>query len=261
MTCEELIFSYFGTLRKGFACSVQSNGRLAVVTPYLYPDHDNIEVYVRQHGGRVVVSDMGETLRHLDTQGMDVCNVPNHFFAAERIAGGFGVAVTEGVLRKEGPSEQVGELVFDVLGACKAVAALIYGNRSYEPANFDVEVIEYLEEHGLHPEPGGKVRGQTGEEYPISLRVPTPRGEFYVKTISPKTNGGVRREVNATFRMWHDVNGQLEGKKLSVLNDDALRFKESELIILRQKSGVYRWTERQGLIADLKAGSLTPSDQ
>ena len=130
MICENVIKSYLDTLREGFHCRQSPNGRLSIVTPYLYPDHDNIEVFVRPKDGIVTVSDLGETLRSLDTLGLDVMDTPNALFAAQRIAEGFGVAIDRGILVKRGSADSVGSLVLDVILACQSVGSLIYGSRA-----------------------------------------------------------------------------------------------------------------------------------
>lgn len=129
--------AYLMTLKQGFHCTTDADGRLCVVTPYLYPDHDFIELFVKDKGEFVVVSDLGETLRQLDTLGMDVCNTPKLKYAAERIAAGVKVEIQGGVIVKRGRAAEVGNLLFDVLSAVKLVSSLIYGNRAYEPIGFD----------------------------------------------------------------------------------------------------------------------------
>jgi hypothetical protein len=84
----------------------------------VYPDHDNVEVFVREKGDTVTVSDLGETLRRLDTLGMDVLDTTSLSFTAHRIAEGFGVKIHDGIILKKGQPEAVGRLVFEVLSVC-----------------------------------------------------------------------------------------------------------------------------------------------
>jgi Domain of unknown function DUF1828 len=259
MTCEQAIAAYLATLKEDFACSARPNGRLCIVTPYLYPDHDNIEVFVRDKGDHVFVSDLGETLRYLDTNGMDIMSTPNLLFAAKRIAEGFGASIREGVLVKDGPPETVGQLIFDVLSAVKAVSSLVYGNRAYEPAGFDDEVAEYLESHDLPIERCVPVTGISGSRYKVSLRVAGPQKTMLVETLAPKTISGVRSKVNAVFTEWSDINGEYSdpGRKLSLLNDEATPFKEKELAILGRVSQVHRWTARDAFLSALRSGAAS----
>jgi hypothetical protein len=257
MTCNEVIAAYVaGLLQSGFACLTEPSGRLCVVTPYLYPDHDNIEVFVRDKVNRVVVSDLGETLRRMDNVGMDVPGTPNLLFQAKRIAGGFDVLVQEGILFKEGTPSEVGKILFDVIAASSAVASLIYRSRAYEPANFEDEVIDYLRDNGITVEERNvSLTGMSGTRYRVSMRVPTRRrGAVLVGALSPKTSKAARPVVNQAFRQWADINSDYAdpATKLSILNDEAISFREEDLRLLRRVSEIHKWTERQAFLSALK---------
>lgn len=252
MNCEELVSSYLRTLQGGFSCLPSSEReRVRVVTPYLYPDHDQIELFVREKGEKVIVSDLGETLRHLDTLGMEVITNQKRWFQVQHIATGLQVQVREGVILKESSKENVGEAIFDVLAACKAIADLIYSTRAYEPATFEDEVTEYLEENHLKPERRVTITGGSGTKYTVNLQVPAGQKTALIATLSPKSKAGVRGQVNATFRMWSDINH--EAWKFSFLNDEIFVFRQEDLLLLERVSFLHRWTARQEFIALLKA--------
>jgi hypothetical protein len=259
MNCEKAVTAYLDTLKEGFACAAQPNGRLCVVTPYLYPDHDNIEVFVRSKDSLVFVSDLGETLRYLDTNGMDIMATPNLLFAARRIADGFGVEIREGVLVKNGPTEAVGQLLFDVVSAVKAVASLLYSNRAYEPRVFDDEVAEFFEVNDLRVERRMRATGQTGKKYRVSMVVWGRKSNAWIETVSSATVSGIPYRVNATFRLWSDINGSLAGKKVSLLNDGATFFKQEDIALLENVSKVYRWTNSESLLSAIQTGAVSES--
>jgi hypothetical protein len=251
MNCEELISSYLATLQGGFSCLPSAKERVRVVTPYLYPDHDRIELFVRERGDKVTVSDLGETLRHLETLGMDVISNQKRWFQVQHIAAGLQVQVREGVILKEAAKESVGETIFDVLAACKAVADLIYSTRAYEPATFEDEVAEYLEESELKAERRVPVVGESGTKYTVNLQVPAGQKTALIATLSPKSSAGVRGQVNAVFRMWSDINHG--AWKFSLLNDEMFVFRQEDLLLLQRVSALHRWTARQEFLAALKA--------
>ena len=53
MECWEIIDKYISGLRKGFHC-VPGDKRLRIITPYLYPDNDLIEVFIEDLGSGVL---------------------------------------------------------------------------------------------------------------------------------------------------------------------------------------------------------------
>jgi hypothetical protein len=264
MTCNEFIAAYLAELEQGFACFTQPNGRLQVVTPYLYPDHDNIEVFVREKGdGSLVVSDLGETLRKLDTLGMDVCSTPALMFLAERIANGLGVWIDNGVIRKDGAPAEAGEIAFAVISVCQGVGDLIYRTRGYTPTSFEDEVDRFLKDGGVQAERKREVRGVSETVYTVNFQISTRQPPTLIEAISPKSNAGVRGKVNATFRMWSDINtvdARTVGK-ISLLNDDVLQFKDPDVRVLGRVSSVYKWTERQTFLSAMQgesAGATSP---
>lgn len=225
------------------------------MTPYLYPDHDNIELFVREKGDLVMVSDLGETLRYLDGAGMDVYANPSLLYSVRRLASGYGVLLDSGVLVKGGAPETAGTLFFDVLSATKSVAAMIYGNRSFEPASFNEEVAEFLQTNQMAVERNVPITGRSGTPYVIPFQVRAGSVPVLLKTVSPRTRGRVRDNVNETHRMWSDIEDATWGKsqRVSLLNDDSLPFKSSGVAILERVSTVCRWTEPRSLRAALAA--------
>ena len=259
MKCEEIVKNYLSTLQSQFACLPASNDRLRVVTPYLYPDHDQIEVFIREHPDAVVVSDLGETLRHLDTLGMDVLTNPSRLFQTEQIVEGLDVELRNGIFFKKGPPEAVGSLMFDVLAACKAVGDLIYMTRAYEPATFEEEVAEYLRANKFEPERNVHVHGKTNARYTIPLRVQARSRTALIAPIAPTSSmAGTGRHIDHVFRIWSDVNGN--AWKHSVLNDIGFTFRVEDQRLLATVSSVHLWSARDDFIATL-SDELAPSSR
>ena len=238
MICDRVIAAYLDSLGQKFACTAQKNGRLCIVTPYIYPDHDNIEVFVREKGDTVTVSDLGETFRRLDTLGMDVLDNANLAFTARRIAEGFGVTIHDGIILKKGPPEAVGHLVFEVISVCKAVGSLIYGSKAYRPVNFKDEVKQYLVSDHLQVESRVTETGRSRKRYKVSFRVFAGGSQAaLVEPLSPQKGSGIKKKIDATFRMWYDIDLDKD-KKVSLLNDELLQFKEEDIAVLRIRAKI-----------------------
>ena len=56
-----------GELGELFTCVITER-HAKIRTPFLYPDGDNIDLFVTEKDGSLVVSDLGETLRWLRSQ-------------------------------------------------------------------------------------------------------------------------------------------------------------------------------------------------
>jgi hypothetical protein len=251
MTCEEIIGNYISQLKGEFACIPTLDNRIRLITPYLYPDHDRIELFIRPTGDDVVVSDLGETLRYLDTAGMEIIGYPKRQFKANRITEGLGVQMERGTILKRGKVSAIGELVFDVVTACKAVSDLVYSGKAYEPAVFDEEVKDFLASENINAEMRVPIVGQSTSDYKVDLRVYVDQTESLIATISPKSPAGATSRVDHVIRMWGDVNDSRE--KYTLYNDEVTIVRPEDVYLLEHaNSFVHRWTARELFVAALK---------
>jgi len=252
LSCAEVARKYVETLSDEFRC-LPLERRLRIITPYLYPDNDLIEVFIEEPTpDRVRVTDLGETLRHLHAQGFDMSNTPKRKHLAETIASGTGVDVVRGELVKEGTIDELDELLFDLLAAARGVSDLIYTSRTYEPALFTEEVGRFLQEHQVHYEAKVKLTGQTGKTYTIDFRL--PERNKYLHTLSPGQIASLQPVVNRVFRIWSDCNGELGRRsKVSFLNDVDFEWRQPEVALLERVSIVGYWSRRDDLLPMLTA--------
>lgn len=242
--CSKVIENYVSKLEANFHCK-QLETRLLIVTPYLYPDNDLIHIFIEElTGNKIRVTDLGETLRHLEACGVDVLASSKRRFLSEQIANRVHVNFFEGTLYKEGDLDKLGELFFDVLTAVRGVADLVYTSRAYEPATFSNEVQIFLKENEIRFEPKVRVEGQTGKRYTIDIRVPgNGKPEILIETMSPREEASITPVVNRVLRMWLDINKK--STKLSLLNDIDFSWKNEDIALLKRLSYVYRWSQQQ----------------
>lgn len=246
LSCIEVTEKYIESLSGGFECE-QVDDRLRIVTPYPYPDNDLIEVFVEELGSdRARVTDLGETLRLLYDQGLDVAIARKRKEMVETIAAGRGVDVVHGQLVKEGAVSEIGEVMFDVIVAARGVSDLILTARTYEPATFREEVASFLGSQQIAYKTEAKLTGQSGKVYRVDFWLPESRK--YMHTLSPRQVGGLQAVVNRVFRIWVDANGDLgRDAKFSLLNDIDFAWKEPEVALLQNVSIVEFWTRKEEL--------------
>ena len=254
MDCQWVLEKTVREFQEGFECSLSGN-RLSIVTPYLYPDNDLVELFIEPSTERhVLVTDLGETMRHLESAGLDPFASGKRRLLVDQIARRLHVEVVLGKLQKEGPSEDVGAMVLDVAAAAIAVADLVYTSRAYEPATFTEEVSLYLTEHGIEHRRDVEVFGDTGRRYHVSLGLNGKRiRPLYVQALSPAQTGQMNNLINRVFRMWWDVDGQT--RKMSLLNDIEYAWKDVDLKLLAKVSQIERWSSKELLLTHISQGS------
>jgi len=246
MECEGAVRQYLEKMKADFAC-VQVNGKLKLITPYLYPDNDLVEVYVEElPNGRVRVSDLGEATRHLHTQGFEVFASPKRKFIAETAASRVNASFQNGEIVKEGSRDELGALIFDVVAAARGISGLIYTSRAYEPAPFVDEVAEFLRQEGFQFQRKVPIKGDSGREY----RIPFLVSGVYLNPITAEYQRALKPRVDAVVRMWVDINRK--ARKFSLLNDIDFAWPEPDVQILSRLSQVYRWSARHELASDLR---------
>lgn len=247
LSCAEVTERYVQALSSGFRC-VPLERRLRIVTPYLYPDNDLIEVFMEEPApGSIRVTDLGETLRHLHSQGFDVSGTPKRKHMVETIAAGVGVDVVRGELAKEGTINELGELLFDVIVTARGVSDLIYTSRTYEPPTFTEEVGKFLQEHEVKYDSGVKLTGESGKVYTVDFRL--VKASKYLHTLCPRQIASLQPVVNRVFRIWVDCNGNLgRNTKVSLLNDIDFEWKQTEVALLGRVSIVGYWSRRDELL-------------
>lgn len=247
MQCGKVVEMTLSKLSSSFRCMPYDRG-LCIVTPYLYPDNDLIEVFVEElAGGHVRVTDMGETLRHLASQGIDVLNSPKRRFMLEQIAKRLHVVVAGGRLEKEGTPQEVGSILLDVAAAAHGAAGLAYTSKAYEPAEFPEEVSAFLRDNSIDHEPRPKIKGMSGKEYRISIKVNgTVRPEVLIEAMSPSQKAVMSAVVNRVVREWVDIDG--ERRKVSLLNDADFPWRSEDVFLLGKHSTVHRWSEKDAFL-------------
>jgi hypothetical protein len=249
MNCEQVVRQYLEQIRANFVCETQGS-RLKIITPYVYPDNDLVEVYVEElPEGRVRVSDLGETTRHLHTQGFDVFASTKRKFLADTAASRMGVTFEGAAISKEGSAEEIGSILFDVIIAARAVADLIYTSRTYEPAPFVEEVADFLTANHFNFERKVPVRGTSGRQYRITFRV---ESRFLLEPLTAEFERALKPRVDAIVRKWVDINQNQGIRKLTVLNDSDYAWPEPDKIILKRFSQVFLWSDKEQLASAMR---------
>jgi hypothetical protein len=251
ISCAKLVESALRELEVGFDCATHGD-RLSVVTPFLHPDDAYVEVFVEERpGGRIVVSDLGETLRHLANLGFDVTTSSRAKFLLEQTAKRFELELWHGRIQKEGALEDVGQILLDVVAGAQAAGSLVYLSKAYEPATYPKEVSLFLDDNQLDHEYKVPIMGTTGKRYFVSIRIHRTKYDLLIEPMSPAQRNTMTAMVNRVFRMWSDVNGHTH--KLSLLNDIDFEWTLPDVRLLERVSTVEKWSLREQLVQRIKA--------
>ena len=230
------------------------DGVLNVVTPFLYPDFDAISLNVKElPEGNVEVSDGGETFSYLFRHGFDLALSQRGRALVEDIASTKVVEFKQGELVKVGPKEELGTMVLDVVHAAIGAAHLIYTAPQYRPIGRDLakrkedvfrkKLAGFLESNGFSFSELRNYVGKSGQSYNIHYLVDE---SILLHVLSVSRASLAKQFVDRTYRMWADYDGSL--KKITMLNDEQIRWREPHVNLLRSVSTVFKWSEREQLL-------------
>lgn len=259
LDCADIVNSHVAGLAKQFHC-YQDGERLWVVSPYVYPDQDMIEIAVQPvSGGEAVVTDFGETLRHLADLGFDPRSTKHGEFLLSEITKQYQVRFERAMLFKRVPLKDIGSAMQDVLQACLATGHLVYLGRGYQPATFEDEVHHFLLNQDFKVDMNHMERGKSGKAFKIHFYIRGVVQAGLLQTLSTVTPAGMTQQVNAAFRMWHEVPNSRW--RATLLDDRSLSWKSEDVSSLQTVSSVYTWTERDARLAREMHAALNEGEQ
>src|SRR5439155_18876992 len=129
-TCRDLLALLQKEVREQFSVEAVDEGSL-IRTPYLFPDNDPIEIVVKRvgEGGRVRLSDAGETLGLLFLQGVDLKGRSKQEWHMATALRRLDVRNEGGELSVEVPVRELGDGLIRLVEAAKALSYLVYTAR------------------------------------------------------------------------------------------------------------------------------------
>ena len=250
---SNLVDSFVETLSQGFHFHSQGEA-LNVITPYLYPDNAGISLNVKElPDGNVEVSDGGETCSYLFMHGFDLSLSKRGRALVEDIASSKVVDFKHGALVKVGPKEELGAMVLDVVHAAIGASHLIYTAPQFKPIGRDLakrkedvfrkKLEGFLKSKGFSCSALPNYVGKSGQTYNIHYLIDE---SILMHALSVSRSSSAKQLVDRTYRMWADCDGSLQ--KITVLNDELVRWREPHVSLLRDVSTVIKWSEREQLL-------------
>ncbi len=148
-----------------------------VRTPFLYPDGDNIDLFVQIKEGISIVSDLGETLRWLRSQTLAPRRTPKQNALVADACVTHGVELFKGMLvARCKPGDSVATVIMRVAQACLRISDLWLTFRTRAVESVNDEVADFLAERQLPFERRPKLVGRSGRGWTVDFHVMAPAG-------------------------------------------------------------------------------------
>ena len=230
-----------------FICSEHGEYQ-RIRTPYLYPDGDNIDIFCKQQGDVVLVSDLGETTRWLRMQTVAPRRSPKQKALIEDACQTHGVEFYRGMLQARcRPVDQLAAVTFRVAQAALRVSDLWFTFRTRSFESVTDEVAEFLTEKQFQFDRGEKLTGRSGRIWSPDFHVRTVTRSSLVYVLSTGSRSAARGIVNHVHTAFYDLNLLAVGpealKFVSVFDDTADVWSDEDFRLAEQISTIARWTQ------------------
>lgn len=231
-----------GSLRELFRCS-QEGDLTKISTPYLYPDGDIIDLFVKlsSDDGVGIVSDLGETVRWLRSQTITAKRSPRQTAMIQDICMTHGVEFFKGMIRQRFHNErELADVAARVTEASIRISDLwlTFRNRSIESVSQEVE--EFLKIKEIPFEKSPQLVGRSGRIWTPAFQTSTSRKSSLVYILSTGSKSAARSISEHVLAGWFDLSHYKVGPQpaafVSLFDDTADVWSEQDFNLVRPLS-------------------------
>jgi hypothetical protein len=251
--CEQL----HGQMGGLFMCEPKGHF-IRIRTPFLYPDGDYIDLFVKRGQDPITITDLGETARWLRMQTISPRRTVKQKQMMQDICLTHGVEFFKGMLEVRCQSaENLAATVMRLSQAALRIADiwLTYRSRVYESV-MD-EVAAFLEEKAISFERGENVVGRSGRSYHVDFHTRTPRRSALVSVLSTGSKSAARGIVDHVVTTWFDLNHLQIGPEalsfISLFDDTMDVWRDEDFRLVQEVSQIVRWSQPQEFLESIAA--------
>lgn len=245
---NDRISAYYKWLRDNSVISKdETTGWYSDATPFVGMNNDNIEIFFKREGDRILLSDDGETLNNLSFMGINVMKSPSRREVMERISLNYNVKVEDGELVTSATDSTFPERKHALLSAIQAVSDLKYTAKNNVVSMFSEEVGSFMDNLNIIFTPQFNILGKTGMNFVFDFQIAGRKNELVIKTYNRLNQSDVERFLFSI----HDISRTREGlsnKKFSsliIVNDVDFNQNVDLLEVLTAEgTSVLRWSQK-----------------
>lgn len=227
-------------------------------TPYLYPDGDNIDIFIKPQGNLFLVSDLGETARWLRMQTLSPKRSPKQRSLIEDVCLTHGVELYRGMLLARcRPGDQLASTILRVAQASLRFSDLWFTFRSRSVESLTDEVADFLTEREFRFDRGEKIAGRSGRIWTPDFHVRAIQRSSLVFVLSTGSRSAAKSVVNQVHTAFYDLSSRTVGPEalrfVSLFDDTADVWSDEDFRLAEQLSMVTRWSQPDEIVDVLQA--------
>jgi hypothetical protein len=216
----ELIAETIGSL---FHCEMV-NEYLRIRTPFMYPDGDSIDLYLRESGTSLTLTDLGDALHWLWTHQVSERRTKRQEQLVQEVASRAGVELFRDmlVIRLRDPQEMA-QAVTALSQAVLRVADVWFTFRARTVETVVDDVAEFLADERISYEQNRRYIGRSGKAWKIDFHTRSRDRSALVKVLSTGSRAAAKQVADTAVAGWYDLSHlstDPEGLKFVSLLDD-----------------------------------------
>lgn len=250
----EILAQRLGAL---FTCA-PVNEYTRIRTPFLYPDGDAIDLFLKEQGGQVTITDLGETLRWLRTQSIAPRRSPKQNKLIEDVCLTHGLELFRGMfLARVRPGDDLAAVVMRLAQGALRAADIWFTMRSRSVESVSDEVDLYLTEKQVTFERQQPLLGRSGRTWRPDFHTRTPDHSALVYVLSTGSRAAARNVAEHVLAAWYDLNNLNIGPEalrfVSLFDDTMDVWSPEDFKLLEDLSTVTRWSKPDEFMQTLAA--------
>ncbi|MFN6134387.1 MAG: DUF1828 domain-containing protein [Synechococcaceae cyanobacterium] len=235
-----------------FECAVKGD-YVRVRTPYLYPDGDCIDLFIKSSGpGISTVTDLGETVRWLNSNTLSVKRSPKQAGLISDISQTHGVEFFRGMLKaRSSEPANLADAVTRVSQAALRVSDLIFTSRLRAVESVTDEVADFLQELSLPFERNKRLIGRSGKSWRVDFQVSTSSHGSLIAVLSSGSRSAAQQLIKNAVATWYDLSQYKTSPEpltfISLIDDSADVWSDEDFNLVESISEVATWSAPETL--------------
>jgi hypothetical protein len=235
-----------------FSCT-PVNEYVRIRTPFLYPDGDVIDLFLKESQDTLTLTDLGETLRWLRGQSISQRRSAKQRQLIEDVCLTHGIELYQGMLMlRLRPGDELASRVTRLAQAALRAADIWFTLRTRAVESATDEVADFLGEHAIVFERGERLPGRSGRTWTVDFCTRTPRRSSLIYVLSTGSRGAARGLVEHVVTAWYDLSHLKVGPEarsfISLFDDTMDVWTEEDFRLVGDLSDVSRWSRPDDLI-------------
>jgi len=256
MNCLEIKEYIKNSAAQLFTCETL-DGLLVITTPFSYPDGDDIELFIEFKQDHLLLSDMGETLRYLDTYLLDTSATEKRRAIINEVIRSNNLRLSKGIIYAviRNPDRLL-EAMFNMNQAIIRISDLLYTTKIHTVAVFEEEVKSFLEDNHFIFEQDYTVQTQMNQ-YTFDFAIESKHGLQLMKLVNSPKKQTSKPAIDRTLRIWFEVATDLgeqfpKQNRFTLLDDSSYIWNPRDYSVLEPLCYVHKWGQKEALLRSLQ---------